>query len=299
MTNFEGREGTSWLPHDDDRLRELAATHSADQIADMMGRTRGGIKKHAHLLQISLKRKDRSQMAPWNGWLPEQDDQLRQLAAKGVTVRAAAVRLKRSYRGIYERAQKLQIKMATDPDLRKAKTLVWEGAIERAKEWWSRGWSGERIAKQLGGSFTRAAVIAKMHRVGLKRDKRERQPRAQRVIMPPSMRPRLRGLPPKSKKAFVMRPIRNHFVGLPSPEPRRTMQRQIANDVARVAHDDLKPSHCRWIVGDPKTIPNNEPLYCGHARERGLAYCSVHSNLAFNVVSEAPRQCFPGDEIAA
>ena len=129
------------------------------------------------------------------------------------------------------------------------------------------------VADALGADFSRAAVIAKIRRLGfLKRDARATtgdEPRPRRRCASP--RPRVeRRLPP-------LRP----------PQPLPPLRELGATGAARPLA--CLPSHaCRWPIDDPGPGRMHETLFCAGPAPQGV-YCAAHRALAHDRTPAIPR----------
>lgn len=280
MQLYIGRNGTRWSQEHDRLLIDRAAEGATkEDIAAEVGRTPLGVYERAKALEVRFLRH--------LGWTKEEDAILRAGIAAGKSRKQTATGLpNRSLDSLSMRAARLGLGFTVG-----SRNDIWdvEDRLERTLTMWASGMSGKEIAKVLDCELTRSAIIAKMHRRGMRRARvYTSRPKKVRVARKPRV-PR----PMKAPKPFVLkdyRVLRNFKApdGWLPPTP--------ANDIARIPLDGLQSKHCRWIVGDPKRTPRTAPLYCGHDRQPGLAYCAAHSVRAFHRVSEAPRQFFPGDD---
>ncbi len=123
------------------------------------------------------------------------------------------------------------------------------------KKLWGEGKTAAEIAKELGG-VTRNAVIGKAHRLKL----------SNRVS------------PIQQNKKPVAK----------TQSPVQTQKQKIQkitaqdNDKPRKALMDLKPSECRWPIGDPKDP--NFGFCAGHSMD-GLPYCMDHAKVAYQAAT--------------
>lgn len=291
-----------WTTGEDEQLRMFAASgRTTAEAAHYLDRTHSAVHSRAKRHRIRF----RLHSTRNNGWNLEQDEELTMLAKKGLDKNAIAplLTVRRTPAAIRRRANKLGLFVPHSPSGPGRRATRWTDArLKECSTLWKAGWTGEALSKKYG-DVSRSSIIAKMHRLGLSRlpvhqdrlKKQQHSPRqrAQRAQFNKPKRPALRQIAPKTTKHFALGSIRNHFAkgsALPTELPMVA-----ANDVARITRADLGPKHCRWIVGDPRNIPYGSPLFCGHQRETGLAYCAAHSRRAFNAVSEAPRQYFFGE----
>ena len=184
---------------------------------------------------------------------------------------------------------------------------------ERAKTLWRQGQSASQIAKQLGGGLTRNAVIGLIHRAGLKRmdqmtssslaklnrdratvrrvqtAKAAAQPSAGTLRAPPVAKGpdnplgrkagKLRA--PPVERALHMNAglsFRNSTLN-PAINVERFNARawQPLPGSAPVRFLDLKPHHCRWMLGAEATA---DSLCCGAKAIPGKPYCEPHARMA-------------------
>lgn len=130
--------------------------------------------------------------------------------------------------------------------------------IEHLTARWRDGISASEIAKEINAAhrvtFTRNAVIGKLHRLGLCGTQagkasapRRLQYSRKRVLITPAAPP----APPAPAS--------------PPPAPP-------APPALNIAFRDLRRNHCRAIVSGVKA----DALYCGHAIVEGRSYCAHH-----------------------
>ncbi len=104
------RPSGHWTEAEDALLRNLAEQgRSAQQIADQIGRTRGGVNSRAQRFQIPI----RSPLSPWARlWSDVEDTALKNLAKQGATIQQAVDQIGRSYGSIEGRSRKLGVKLS-------------------------------------------------------------------------------------------------------------------------------------------------------------------------------------------
>lgn len=143
-------------------------------------------------------------------------------------------------------------------------TTPWDfEKIEELKRLWAEGYSGTDIADKLGEGFTRCAVLGKLSRLGLQRQKPRQalRPKVRRrravFIRPPE--------PPKPPPPVRLEP--------PPPRMRKLRLLQLADH------------HCRWPIGDPRS---RTFCFCAADCESGQVYCPYHMAKAF-AKSRGPR----------
>jgi hypothetical protein len=130
--------------------------------------------------------------------------------------------------------------------------------------------SARKLAELLGR--TKNSVIGRAHRLGLGRSRDEtkivhtvlriRKIKAQTPHNPVGKRKSI--LPVRPAKPSITTGKKNIIV----PESQR-----IATPLNGVGVHivDLKPNHCRWVLGEPSAL-----TYCGSNKIEGSAYCGGH-----------------------
>lgn len=150
----------------------------------------------------------------------------------------------------------------------------WSDArIDELKRLYGEHLSAAQIAKQMGGAFSRNAVLGKLHRLGLALPKNKGgskdRPPAQRGTYGRAVR-----LAAAKRRAGLL-PPRQKPVRTPPPEPIPPPAAMLL-----ISWDDLTSSSCRWPVGDPR-----EPgfAFCGipEAEFPTRPYCRYHAQLAY------------------
>lgn len=140
--------------------------------------------------------------------------------------------------------------------------------VELLKKLWTEGFSASQIAAEIG-NVSRNAVIGKIHRLGLCRDKdpRKSAPRRQVRAAKPQMTrvvsaARRSNVVPVSpfERAEEVDPAVDHFV---PPEQRVSMM-------------ELNDATCRWPVGDPQA---EDFYFCGGQPRAGAPYCAHHARI--------------------
>jgi GcrA cell cycle regulator len=161
--------------------------------------------------------------------------------------------------------------------------LDWDEAlVERLKILWAEGVPTSRIARLLGPTVTKNAVIGKVHRLrlrmrkspithprGVSRPLKARPPRPSRSKAPPSASLPLPVPEPPPK---------------PKPPPRPIPPRKKPGTFTLL---DLRPHECKWPVNSP---PRGSAayLFCGNPVETG-SYCSEHAAIGFSGKGTARR----------
>lgn len=146
--------------------------------------------------------------------------------------------------------------------------------IERLTKLWAEGFSASQIAAELG-HVSRNAVIGKVHRLGL----------ASRKTTTTSAGPTKRiasggHYGRKQSPVRVQRPavIGNLAVATDIEDAMPAVSTRVLPIFPRVTLVELKPSSCKWPIGDPLTP---EFRFCGAQTENGSPYCSYHACLAY------------------
>lgn len=146
-------------------------------------------------------------------------------------------------------------------------TPVWPPAlVDRLKEERIRGLSASQIAKLLNQefrtTFSRSAVIGKLHRLGLTQEKPARPTRLDMPITPPK--------PRAAKPAPAPRPTPRP---VPRPEPVRAEPADLTVIPATAKHwIERKPCQCAWPVAGQ----GYETLSCCAPTQPGSSYCAPH-----------------------
>jgi len=144
---------------------------------------------------------------------------------------------------------------------------------------WADGLSASQIAAQLGG-ITRNAVIGKVNRIGL----------SGRAKSPSSSSPR----PRKARSSGMLRVSRPSMRGNTAlaydydlePEPELI---EIPVEQRKTLLQ-LTEKTCRWPVGDPGSA---DFFFCGGEAANELPYCSYHSRVAFQPLTDRRRDKRP------
>ena len=161
--------------------------------------------------------------------------------------------------------------------------MLWtEEAIEVLKTLALQGRSARMIAEALGAP-SRAAVIGKANRVGIKLNgggggagpgrTRSADEALRRAAVP---RPRLVSSERGSK------PVSGGRHPAPAlPQPRRAQwifAEAEVGEMARVGFAEIREANCRWPVGDPLS---EDFVYCGLQPAPGRSYCAGHCRMAY------------------
>jgi GcrA cell cycle regulator len=151
--------------------------------------------------------------------------------------------------------------------------------VELLKKLWADGLSASQIAGELGG-ITRNAVIGKVHRLGLSgrakssssgaaRPRKARTPGMMRVSRP-SMRGNTALAHAYDHELEAEPELIDNIIPLGQ---RRTIL-------------ELTEDTCRWPIGDPGSP---DFFFCGGNTVNNLPYCSHHSRVAYQPVSDRRR----------
>lgn len=132
--------------------------------------------------------------------------------------------------------------------------------LEEAKELWLSGKSASVVGKAVGKSTS--AVIGKMKRLGIHR----------RSVTPTT----------------IARINLNRKVVRPGPQPRPEAEWPATAGQHPVRLPNLKPHHCRAILGDVGV--DGAALYCGDPKAEGSSYCPHHKGLFVQPLKERLRQ---------
>lgn len=168
--------------------------------------------------------------------------------------------------------------------------------VELLKKLWAEGLSASQIAGELGG-VTRNAVIGKVHRLGLSgrakstsstpRVRKTRTTTAQANGASKSKRPNTTGPASAGNTALKMEPTaeaKPDVEAKPSPAPVAELSAPQSN---RATILTLTEHMCKWPVGDPT---DSDFHFCGARSETDSPYCSYHSQIAYQPVSDRRRE---------
>ncbi len=175
---------------------------------------------------------------------------------------------------------------SSNPRARRSAQLIWTDArIRYVQRRWSRGASAAGIARELGGSPSRDAVLGMIRRLGLVGAAATRNPRTTRKH---SHRGRLH------VHSLASTPVRTHERRDPnSAYPPWVINAQpYAENPAvdanipraqRRALLDLDSHTCRWPIGDPAHAGF---LFCGGEPVVGKPYCAAHCARAYRTQAQ-------------
>ena len=152
--------------------------------------------------------------------------------------------------------------------------------VELLKKLWSDGLSASQIAGELGG-ITRNAVIGKVHRLGLSGRAKSSSSSA--------ARPRKARAP-----GHMMRVSRSSMRGntalAHAYEHDTDLEPELIDNIIPIGQRrtilELTEETCRWPIGDPGSA---EFFFCGGSTVTTLPYCSYHSRVAYQPVSDRRR----------
>ena len=139
-----------------------------------------------------------------------------------------------------------------------------EERIERLKSGFAAGWTCRQIADDIGVS--RNAVIGKLNRLNLTREKSDEVPRTRRKE---PAKGRRRGSVPRLQYQLLQKLYAE-------PQP--------AADEAPIPHEhacsllELSEARCRWPINTPG---EKDFCFCGNLPLKGLPYCTGHTRLAY------------------
>ena len=189
-----------------------------------------------------------------------------------------------------------------------------EERVELLKKLWVDGLSAATIARELGMSVTRNAVIGKVHRIGLANRAKlanhmltesseidEATPAAHifptrsgesiistmsdipDINTPPDM-PMVNGNNALAVRLAPMAATAAFVALVPRPQP---LLKVVIPATERVTIMELRESMCKWPLGDPMQA---DFRYCGaRAPVGGAPYCTTHANLAYQPAQDRRR----------
>lgn len=144
--------------------------------------------------------------------------------------------------------------------------------VEAMRPFVEKGWSASEIARELNAP-SRNAVIGMLDRHFQDRVRPGRNT-GPREAMRRRMTPKLKPVPiqPQPSRSLVPLELR-----LP-PVPMLSL-----DDVLQPTRTYLDEGFfCRFIPGDPKSVPIGELMVCGRERVDGSSYCAAHDRLCHN-----------------
>lgn len=169
--------------------------------------------------------------------------------------------------------------------------------VELLRRLWNEGLSASQIAAELGG-VSRNAVIGKVHRLKLSgRGKTTKATsRLRKTTAVPQPRPTKEMEEPLVARAALSNSTRNVStsalkVEAVVPVETHLETRDIENVVVPLSKHlnllQLSETTCKWPVGDPLS---EEFYFCGADAGEASPYCSYHSRLAFQPLSDRRRK---------
>ena len=172
--------------------------------------------------------------------------------------------------------------------------------VARLKDLWAQDVPTAKMARLLGPTVTKNAVIGKVHRLrlpmrkspigthprsgigshprGVARPTRHyaKKPRPSRAKAPPGASlPLPVPEPPPPPPA----PLRTPPKPPPPPPPPRNIEDMVVPVGRMISLLDLTSHDCRWPMNAPPR--GGEYLFCGEPHFNGWAYCEYHSRIAF------------------
>jgi GcrA cell cycle regulator len=150
--------------------------------------------------------------------------------------------------------------------------------IETLRRLWAEGHSASQIASALGG-VSRNAVIGKIHRLGLSGRVKAAKPRAARTARAEQTAPPARpAAPPMAARTMAVGSTVVKVVERFEPVPLPPAEARVVPLHGGITLLDLKPTSCRWPLGDPA---QEDFRFCGTKTAPGETYCSCHAEVAF------------------
>ena len=145
-----------------------------------------------------------------------------------------------------------------------AKEPTWtDQRVERLKSRFAAGLTCRQIADDIG--VTRNAVIGKLNRLNLTREKSGEAPR-------PARKEAVRGRRAKSVPRLQYQLLQKLYA-----EPHVTADEPI-HDEHRCSLLELSEQSCRWPISTPGAA---DFCFCGNPPLKGLPYCASHTRLAY------------------
>lgn len=151
----------------------------------------------------------------------------------------------------------------------RSSTLQWTPErIEKVRELWQAGYSGNQIADKLGG-VSRNAVIGKLHRLGLSRTDKPKTGMIAGGRKAASIYKR-KGRAMRAAKAAAIPTSRRESAPLLKAESYvPPIMSEAAPPNATTLHD-LRNDQCRWPYGDTDFV------FCPETQVLGSSYCPGH-----------------------
>lgn len=182
--------------------------------------------------------------------------------------------------------------------------------VELLTKLWTDGLSAATIARELGMSVTRNAVIGKVHRIGLAGRAKTTGQLPTRPREFDAAIPAVHAFPNTSGESIIPTmseiPIINTFPAMPMVSGNNALAPMVATAAVvalvpkpqpllkvviptseRVTIMELRESMCKWPLGDPMQA---DFRYCGaRAPVGGAPYCTTHANLAYQPAQDRRR----------
>jgi GcrA cell cycle regulator len=166
-------------------------------------------------------------------------------------------------------------------------------AIETLRKLWAEGVSAAQIAKEIGNSITRNAVIGKLHRLGLHLREHDETKQIKKQPLPAlSAAAQIDGAAKQANGRYAQKVEHWHAR---SAEVAKASIRQRPLEVGTLADGnegnwphlpsaangsisfhDLKAHHCRFPFGQRAPF-----LFCGEPRASNSSYCAEHRRLCY------------------
>jgi GcrA cell cycle regulator len=151
--------------------------------------------------------------------------------------------------------------------------------VELLKKLWADGLSASQIAGELGG-ITRNAVIGKVHRLGLSGRAKSSSSGAARP-----RKPRAPGMMRVSRPS-----MRGNTALAHAYEHDLEAEPELIDNIIPMGQRrtilELTEATCHWPIGDPGSP---DFFFCGGNTVNNLPYCSHHSRVAYQPVSDRRR----------
>ena len=157
--------------------------------------------------------------------------------------------------------------------------------INLLKKMWKEGKSAAEIAKTLGKSVTRNAVIGKAHRMGLsgrpspikKPPTVKKEAIKKSSVVAPSVKLGRNNLKPSAKAGG-----KNDVSAAKDAEEPVRFEKEAIPPGGGVALIDLTERMCKWPIGDPR---DDDFTFCGRSIRIGTPYCADHASMAYQTSS--------------
>lgn len=147
----------------------------------------------------------------------------------------------------------------TDAKIARLKVLHAEGGLSAAE-------MAYRMNRDFHTSFSRNAIIGKLHRIGLRTTRPQRT--AEEIAERKNEQRRVR-------RAAQRKPLLDHAEDIMQAEP---CDLPPDSSEFAVTFAQLAEPHCRWPIGDPSS---DDLRYCGAEKMADGPYCARHHRLAY------------------